>query len=539
MTPDAALRRLRNAVRSIARAEQRIDPAELCLELISGGGPAPLKALLSSLDGDEFDYAVASVYAMLMSPERRKQLGAYFTPPHLVAHVLSMLDSAGARLEASKVHDPAAGGAAFVVPLVRRIATRRRAEGVRPQAILKELRRSLSGAEIDGGLARVANALIVRALERLDIQVSAPLELVVKADSLKLTTRQADVIVGNPPYGRVGRLNQRIYAQSFPDVTGGQINQYALFLRRSLDLVSREGLICLVLPTSFLQGPEFTNLRKAIRARAEVVRIDLIDSRTGLFLDVVQDTCVLLLRRSADEVRGAGLARCQVLHADGRVEHLGSMACPADGGPWLLPTPGLPAGGETLADYGYRCSVGYLVRNRQRDRLSGMDENGRYPLVQAASIRPDGRFILSTQKPCFVKADAQSRYIVRSPCVAIQRTANKKQSRRINAAAVPSEVLDEFDGLVGENHVIFVHAVGSPRVPPESLARLLNSRPVNQRWSAMSGTISLSSKLLAALDLPCAGLVSELASIDPSCVDHVVSWAYEESSQRREPTFSK
>ena len=63
---------------------------QTCLDLIKRE-PCDLIELLEALPAAWADHAVASVYATLIPADRRKRLGAYFTPPHLVDHLVSRL----------------------------------------------------------------------------------------------------------------------------------------------------------------------------------------------------------------------------------------------------------------------------------------------------------------------------------------------------------------------------------------------------------------------------------------------------------------
>src|SRR5688500_782433 len=58
------------------------------MRLVSGRGPEKVHALLRRLPVAWGDHAITSVYATLMPRADRKRLGAYFTPPHLVDHLL-------------------------------------------------------------------------------------------------------------------------------------------------------------------------------------------------------------------------------------------------------------------------------------------------------------------------------------------------------------------------------------------------------------------------------------------------------------------
>lgn len=524
------LRKAFQLARSIRRAAPDVDPTSVCLDLIAGTGPARLQNAVLAFESDAFDYVVASIYTLLLPEERRKELGAYFTPPHLVRHLLRRLNEHGLDCARHSIHDPAAGGAAFVVPLVRDTARLLLLAGAAEEELAAVLAKRLSGMELDAGLATVANALVRRTLaSEFGVVADEDFRLIRIGDSLTEDVSRSDAVVGNPPYAKVGARKQRNWAKIFGDILGGQLNLYAMFLRRSMDQVLPGGLVGFVVPTSFLHGPEFRTLRVALLSRADLLRVDLIEKRTDMFLDVVQDACCVVFRRHVEAIatRDASPADCAILGVDGVPEAQGQFIPRCDGSPWVLPSSGETAvGGHVLADYGYRCTVGYLVVNRQGDRLSRTPGQGKVPLVRAACVRMDGDFDLLACGTEFVTVTGEAKYVVREPCVAIQRTANRKQARRINAAAIPEPLVREHGGLVGENHVLFLLAAGKPKVSPAAMAHLMNSGPVNARWGRMCGTINLSAKLLATLDLPEPNLMANLDELEGAQVDEAVSMAY-------------
>ncbi len=517
-----------------ARHLRRGNPSSVCLRLIAGHGPRALQEPLDRLDGPWFDYAVASVYSLLLPAERRKRLGAYFTPPHLVAHLIRRMQAAGTDLTKHSFHDPAAGGAAFIVPLVDAVAKTLLEAGMTHRIVLRELSSRLSGVEIDRGLASIANALVRRTLQRgHGITCGENFELISVGDSLRSPGGKVDVVVGNPPYAKVGAARQRLLAPIFPDILGGQLNLYAMFMRSSLDRLTEGGLLGFIVPTSFIGGPEFRQLRVALLARADVLTLDLIEKRTGLFLDVIQDTCFIVLRRR-QQVTGFGLTvptTCSQLSADGAVLHLGGFVPTADGSPWTIPSPtDVGDGGRRLSDYGYRCTVGYLVANRQRERVHSTPKPGCLPLIEAGCIRSDGTFLHGGGKHPWVSASAGGSGVLAQAAVAVQRTSNRKQKRRINAAPIPQKLIRAYGGIVGENHVILIVADGKPSLPSTAMARLLNSRPVNDKYGRMCGTVSLSAKLLTLLDLPDPQLLKALVGCTEAEVDNIVADGYRRSA---------
>jgi adenine-specific DNA-methyltransferase len=133
---------------------------------------------------------------------------------------------------------------------------------------------------------------------------------------------------------------------------------------------------------------------------------------------------------------------------------------------------------------------------------------GSLPLIWAAAIRPDGH--VDYQHMCShvpgsrALVDDEVSYVVRGPCILVQRTSNRKQKRRINAAVVDQRILNAIGPFVTENHVIVL-------TPPSSaasqdvlreMARVLNSAETTALYDRICGTASVSIKTLLQLKLP-------------------------------------
>lgn len=503
-TVDSILRHYRPlAGRVAAKAE--------CLRLIEGKGPEAVQQALAKLSSEWADHAIANVYAILMPHSRRKTLGAYFTPPHLVNHLLRRMTDLGLDIAHHRIRDPAAGGAAFLVPLARRMVARWQAEGIPDRGISTLLRRRLFGMEIDQGLADIANALLRRMLVSewgFRPRAIRDLELVRKADALSRrgSGDTADHEVGNPPYRRLSAGEHAAMRGRFADIASGRLNLYAMFMRRSIARVRRGGLVGHIVPASFLGGPEFAEFRRRLLELAEVLVVDVVDRRSNVFVDAVQDACFIILRRRADEARDEeGLASSGVLHADGRFTHMAEMRVAADGSPWCLP--GIDeAFSAALADWGYRVTVGYLVAYRQADRMHNEPGDGRLPLIWAKAVGSDGTFDhtrgATVRRPGWVSVPPDAPYVVREPCVVVQRTSSRDQRKRVTAAAVPEAFLRRHGGLVGENHVLLLVRSRPDAPAPEALANALNDPAASRAMDRMCGSASIPVCALEQLPLP-------------------------------------
>lgn len=482
-----------------------------CLRLTEGKGPAAVQTALATLSAEWADYAIASIYAILMSHARRKTLGAYFTPPHLVDHLLRRMGKLGMDISHHKMRDPAAGGAAFLVPLARRMVAEWRNEGISERGIVTLLRRRLLGTEIDRGLADIANALLRRMLVRewgFRPSIVKDLEIVRRANALVRRTvlEPTDHEVGNPPYRRLSIHEHMAMHRRFGDIASGRLNLYAMFMRRAVAEVPAGGLVGHIVPASFLGGPEFSAFRRRLLELAEVLVVDLVDQRSGVFVDATQDACFIVLRRRDKEVKDEECwASSGILHTNGHFVAAADMHLTSDGTAWHLPGPEAQFT-ATLEDWGYRASVGYLVPYRQATRMHDRPAKGRMPLIWAKAVGQDGSFDhsrgVSSKRAGWVSVPPNAPYVVRDPCVVVQRTSSRDQRRRVVAAAVPDAFMRQHGGLVGENHVLLLVRSRPDAPPPAALAQALNNPLVSQAMNRVCRSASIPVCAIKGLRLP-------------------------------------
>lgn len=489
----------------------------VCLALVNRKGPEEILSLLTQLPPAWSDHAIASVYAVLMPGDQRKRLGAYFTPPHLVSHLLFRMTALGMDISRDRLRDPASGGAAFLVPIGRDMVRLWLAQGIGRKRIVRMLAERLVGSEIDSNLAKLANALIGRMLcEEFGFsqtQVNSMGQIVRRQDGLLTPHAAFDHEVGNPPYRRLDAQEQTEEIERFADIRSGRLNLYAMFVRSALNHAPVGGLIGHVIPSSFLGGPEFAAFRRTVSSFAEVLVLDVVEKRSDVFLDAVQDACFIVLRKRPAQDSDAPPHQpiSGVLRHDGVLVEHGTMTIPTSDAPWALPNPQADQGvsGRSIRDMGWRATVGYLVANRAADRIHVRPARGRYPLIWAACVLGDGTFDfdrgrLSRQANGmgYVSAPDDARYVVRGPCVVVQRTSSRSQGRRLVAAAIPTEFLKRHSGVIGENHTLLLIQERDNAICADELAALLNTSEASDAFSRVSGSASISAKLLNNLRLP-------------------------------------
>jgi adenine-specific DNA-methyltransferase len=85
----------------------------------------------------------------------------------------------------------------------------------------------------------------------------------------------------------------------------------------------------------------------------------------------------------------------------------------------------------------------------------------------------------------------------------VQRTANRKQKRRINAAVIDPKFFRTLGPFVAENHVIVLKPPGNTTIEQlREMANLLSSVETTTRYDRVSGTANVSVKTLLDMKLP-------------------------------------
>ena len=269
------------------------------------------------------------------------------------------------------------------------------------------------------------------------------------------------------------------------------------------------GIVAFLTPTSFLSGSYFNQLRSLLDEQAPLAAIEFIPRRTGVFAGVLQETALVVFRRTA---RGTPPKRRP------------PPTPPAEHGrPWLIPRShhqesllyGIEQLTDRLADYGYQVNTGPLVWNRHKPQMKDRPGAARHPIVWAEAVRPDGSLILTNRpnhrnrpnhKPYLAIRPGQRYLLTHTGCVLVHRTTSKEQPRRIVAAELPPSVPARHAGVVVENHLNIL--TPNHRRPPVStavLTALLNSDTADQLFRCISGSVAVSAYELNALPLPRPG----------------------------------
>lgn len=491
----------------------------------------PLSDVLREQDVDERHYWIGTLYAQLLTTDKRREQATYFTPPPVVSHLLHCIENANIDLTNATLIDPAAGGAAFLSSIAGRMHTLK----CDPLNILHRIR----GIEIDEWLALLAKTLIEQRVGKKTKK--SPF---IVGDALKTThSKKYDIVLVNPPYGRIFTSHDKLPQKFQSVVESGHINKYALFIALAIELAKPGGMIGIISPASYVAGPLYHKLRAFIREQCNVQRVDMLE-RDRLFLDVSQDTCVAILHKKKDEYAHSIFSpQSGILSNDGQLTECGTIkeAYSALDAPWVLPFPSQSAQitsaiseaktFSTLKDYGCNVKAGYFVWNREKERLLKRYSKGCIPLIWAKNVKPGVTCIPAGKAGNgidYVKFEQESTAIIRSSAIVLQRTTNNRQPRRLIAALVDKKILKQYGGVVTENHTLVILPAGKD-ANLSIVCKLLNSKAVDARYRQVAGTANVTASALRELPLPSPEALDTALKLNKD-FDTAVEQAYQDAS---------
>lgn len=475
----------------------------------------------ASLPITEAVYFLTGLYTTLLATRERGALGAFYTPPALANRLLDMAEEQGIDWTCARVLDPASGGGAFLLPVAERmVAALPEAE---PAFVLRQIGARLSALELDPFAAGFGQNAIELLLADVTSAAGRAAPTVVRvADTLEeAPTARFDLVIGNPPYGRVTLSPAQ--RERFARGLYGHANLYGVFTDIALRWTKKGGTIAYLTPTSFLSGHYYSALRELIAKEAPPAAIDFVQARRGVFEDVLQETLLAAYRRGAK----AGRAQVHYIEVtnerEARLIRNGTIGLPSPASqPWLAPREprhsALIAKAETmparLADWGYSVSTGPLVWNRFKDQMRQRPARGVHPLIWAEAVSSDGRFAFRAEKrnhaPYFKIERGNAWLLVEEACVLVQRTTAKEQARRLIAAELPADFVAQHGGVVVENHLNMVRPVACPAVSPATVAAVLNSRIIDQLFRCINGSVAVSAFEMEALPLPSPAVMKQV-----------------------------
>jgi adenine-specific DNA-methyltransferase len=467
---------------------------------------------------------LSSAYSIWVGDGVRKEKSLYFTPPILAERLIDDLISHGASLIHHTWMDPACGGGAFLAPVAVRMVRSLTKIGKKPNEIIEIVSNNLVGNDIDRTLAYLSTQFLTMSLyDQILISNIQPKFRISVRDGLMEAddeNKKADVIICNPPYRKMKSTEANEYKKLFSNILEGQPNIYGLFIYQCLKLGTKDALVGLLTPTSYLSGKYFTKLRRAILNESHVCQLDLVDDRVGVFIGVSQGAVLSLYKRSTCKAPNLN-TEVYALSITGLFTKVGTCALADCSGAWPIPR---EEGDQEIisraslspyrmTDFGYKARIGAYVDYRDKRKTYATQPDNKkmkavFPIIWSSDITSDGRLNhgrTSEQDGHHIFIEMGNREhsaVVRRPVIALQRVTSPDQPRRLVCAPIDEDFVKRHDGVVGENHVIFLEQTDTTEISTSLFAAILASQPIDRLFRSISGAVNVSVSELNQLTLP-------------------------------------
>ena len=465
---------------------------------------------LTGLSPEDAGYRISIQYQKLLPKQYRATKGIFYTPMHIVKKTLSDAERVGVDFKKIKAIDPAAGGAAFLAPLCKRLIKEKQRDYESDQKCVDDVADRLVGFELDPFAAWLSQFILDCTLALIAPNSKRPPCIVHSINALEAPEsyfNQFDYVIGNPPYGKTTLTKEA--ENRYGDIVRGKPNLYQLFYKLAFMLVRKNGYVHLITPTGFIGGSYFKNLRSWLEPRSTAVSFCFFEKRLGVFPGVQQELVISLFRNCPPSNRPR--IYCLKGNEDVSSEELGISPL-FEGGVWILPRSksGSEAGELFLNSkgsfkkHGYSVKTGYVVPHRSGSLLKSKRVDSAYPMIWADDI---SKFPVINQDFAVQRSDRWYKGkteagLNQCEAILIKRTSSKEQPRRIYTAIVEQSFVDRYGGFFAENHVNVITKGKDSQVSLKTLNQLLNTRLFDDLFRCRSGTVTVSVSELKALPLP-------------------------------------
>lgn len=450
-----------------------------------------------------------------ISKAEQKALGQYMTPPP-IAQFMARRAVRTLACSTVRILEPAAGSGVLAVAAVEALLAAKH-----PPSRIELLLFEIDGRLIPG-VRHVCEALQNRCLlHGVELEYVIAQEDFLLSDLARTQAPLVDLVIGNPPYFKLGKQDARVVAHAY--AVWGQPNIYGLFMAACARLLKPGGGYCFITPRSWMAGPYFSAVRRHVLAHLRLDGIHAFDSRSAHFSEgeILQETSIVWASKSvADGLvavscshGAADLDAAQVQYVplsqlvdtgESRVIRL----CASDGAAVL------PCLADNLATLGLRASTGPVVAFRAASFLRQARCADTAPLLWLQHVTPMALQWPINKKREHVVACAASQWMLlkNQPMVVLRRFSPKEDARRVTAAPYLGQLPG---GLVGlENHLNYIVRPGGAMSQSEvyGLAAYLNSRWVDQHFRAVSGHTQVNASDLRQLPLPSIGQLEAMGT---------------------------
>lgn len=194
-----------------------------------------------------------------------KHHGRVYTPDYLVKTILDFGGYDNPDVLRKHVIDNSCGAGAFLTEIVRRYCSMFLSRKQDLSELRKNLETFIHGIELDAVECNVCIQNLNKVAEAYGIH--GVQWNILNADTLTIDrfNGKMDYVFGNPPYVRVHNLDENYEAvKKFKFAEGGMTDLFIVFFEIGFNMLAKDGLMCLITPSSWLSSLAGTNLRNYV-----------------------------------------------------------------------------------------------------------------------------------------------------------------------------------------------------------------------------------------------------------------------------------
>jgi SAM-dependent methyltransferase len=369
-----------------------------------------------------------------LTKDEKKNGGIFFTPPGCIQQIIALLRKLPEeyRDAIKTILEPSCGSGEFISALLPEF----------PNA-------TITGIELHPEIYKAVSQKYEGSGNHVTIHHADFLEY--NANGYGATSSSSsppDLIIGNPPYFVMKK--EDVAAEYYP-YFDGRPNIFILFIMKSAKILRPGGVLCFVLPSSFMNSQYYDKTRKYLVRHFAILHMTRCDDTnvSDAYLDTAQDTIILILQKL-----GAGVVVAENTTLSGVFEKSGATIF-TDNLPRLT---SLYTGSRSLHDLGFKVNIGTVVWNQCKNILT--DDPTKTRLVYSSNI-VDGKFVHKTYKNTEKKAFI-AKPGIRTPMIVLNRGYGVGEYQFVYCLLTPDALSSSSAGYLIENHLICItHNCGS------------------------------------------------------------------------------
>ena len=359
-----------------------------------------------------------------LTPEEKKSGGIFFTPPSCIQRIMTLLR--GVSVTIRTILEPSCGSGEFITALSRAY----------PDA-------NITGIEFHPLIYKAVSQKFAGTGTGTGTDVRVQHGDFMTYDDDAAIAASPDLIIGNPPYFVMKK--EDVAAEYYP-YFDGRPNIFILFIMKSAKLLRVGGVLCFVLPSSFMNSQYYDKTRKYIVRHFAILHISRCSdsNMSDAYLDTAQGTMILILQKLGGGGGGGG-----GVDGGGGVFEKSGATIFTDNLPRLT---SLYLGARSLRDLGFKVNIGTVVWNQCKNILT--DDPTKTRLVYSSNI-VNGKFVDKTYKNPIKKAFID-RPGIRTPMIVLNRGYGVGEYKFAYCLLTPDAASSSSAGYLIENHLICI-----------------------------------------------------------------------------------